>query len=865
MRTDLPKTTYLKDYTRPDFTVERLEMTVQLFEDRADVTSTLHIKRLNPKADTLTLNGEHISLLYLKVNNADLTKDQYFVNDKLLSIPGVHAEFTVTTKVTFDPAKNTALEGLYRSGDTYCTQCEPEGFRRITYMIDRPDVMATYTIRIEADNTLPVLLSNGNLIEKGALEGSRHFTVWHDPFPKPCYLFALVAGDLIETHDVFNTQSGKMVDLFIYTRKGDEGQVNHAMESLKKSFKWDEDMYGREYDLSVFNIVVVSDFNMGAMENKSLNIFNSALALAHKDTATDDDFINVEAVIAHEYFHNWTGNRITCRDWFQLSLKEGLTVFRDQMFTGDMHSHAAKRIDDVQTLRRFQFTEDAGPMAHPIRPDNYIEINNFYTLTVYEKGAEVIRMLYTLMGSENYRKATDLYFSRHDGQAVTCEDFIKCMEDTSGLDLKQFRLWYEQAGTPEITAICTYNNADKKYTVTLEQFIPPTFGQPHKKPMHIPVSFALIDKNGKEVEGSNQILHLRQQKQDFVFNNIQARPVPSILRGFSAPVRLKTNLSDDDLRFLMAHDTDGFNRWDCGQTLALRAVHKYLKGLHDDAFIKTWLQVLRQAADSTQDPTLMAEALSVPELSVISQDQIIIDPTILYNARTALMTDLAKAGRDLLLSLIEQNKSPDVFSISGADMGKRALKNKALGFLTYLKDDKDAASLAKTLYDNANNMTDRLSAFRALLEFGGKNAQLAKSDFYEAFKHHDLATNKWISAQTILVNEHTLPSLIALRDGPQFHWTNPNRVRALFSAFATNNPVCFHDPDGSGYAFVQDAILRLNTINPSIAARLLTPFKDWKRYTPDRQEKMKACLEKILAVPNLSNDVFEIVSKSLAA
>lgn len=861
MKTDTPKAIYLKDYTPPLYTVTHIDLSFRIFAGKTLVTA---VSRLSGDGDApLFLNGEHLKLISVTLDG--ITPD-YTLNDHGMTIqkPGKKT-FTLIIETEITPETNTALEGLYQSGGNYCTQCEAQGFRRITYFIDRPDVLSTYTVRIEADKTpCPVLLSNGNLIEEGAIEGGRHYTLWDDPTPKPCYLFALVAGDLEFVQDRFTTLDGRKVDLRIYVRKGDEGQCAHAMDSLKKSMKWDEDVYGRIYQYERFNIVAVSDFNMGAMENTSLNIFNTALVLAHPDTATDGDFGRVEGVIAHEYFHNWTGNRVTCRDWFQLSLKEGLTVFRDQEFSADMNSPAVQRIDDVTHLRRLQFPEDAGPLSHPVRPDNYIEINNFYTMTVYEKGAEVIRMFHTLLGPETYRKATDLYFDRHDGQAVTCDDWAQCMQDASAMDLSQFKLWYSQAGTPEVRAAGAYNAATKTYTLTLSQTIPDTPGQTNKKPMHIPVAVGLLGANGADLIGT-QVLNLTAPHQTFTFENVPSKPVPSILRNFSAPIKLTTDLTDDDLRFLMVHDSDGFNRWESGQTYMLRVIDRVMQthAVPQD-FIAAYGDLLSRALNPHADKALMARALSLPDIPVIAQRQDVVDPQAIHEAREKVLAALKLAHQDALLELYTANTKDGAFSLSPAAMGQRALRNAALGLLT-VPCSGECATLAFHHFKAAGNMTDRMAALSRLVEMSAPEREEALTDFYKRYKTHLLVIDKWFGVQAMAQRDDIFDVLKTLRAHPDFTMKNPNRVRSLFGAFAMNNPVCFHRADGAGYTFLKNAVIELNGINPQIAARLLTPLKEWKRYTQDRQEKMRAALEEIKGTDTLSPDVFEIVSKSLNA
>lgn len=853
MKTDTPQTIYLKNYRPYPYKIEHTNLNFDIYDGYTLVTAKTRFVAKDGSQTPIVLNGEYLELVEIKRDGAVLGVQDYKIDDRILSVPpsGDITELEITTKI--EPEKNTRLEGLYKSGDTYCTQCEAEGFRTITYYPDRPDVLTTFTTRIEADNALyPVLLGNGNRIDGGEVGEDRHFTIWEDPFPKPCYLFALVAGNLNHIHDTYTTMSGREVDLYIFVRPGDEGQCDHAMESLKKSMKWDEDTYGLEYDLDLFNIVAVSDFNMGAMENKSLNIFNTALVLAQQETATDGDFIRVESVIAHEYFHNWSGNRVTCRDWFQLSLKEGLTVFRDQEFSADMNSRAVQRIDDVQHLRRLQFAEDAGPLAHPIRPDNYIEINNFYTMTVYEKGAEVIRMMHTILGPESYRKGTDLYFSRHDGDAATCEDFVNCMEEASGVDLSQFRLWYEQAGTPTVKFKGIYDKSNKTYNVELSQDIPDTPGQTNKKPMHIPVKIGLLNDKGTEI--AEELLHLTAAKQSFTIENVPSEPVPSVLRNFSAPVKLSADLSDSELAFLMAHDNDGFNRWEAGQEYALRV----LDSGDDDGFVEAYGVLI----GDTADPAFLARAMALPSVSMMGQRQNEIDPPTLHKARQNLLAKLKRTHKPALEKIYKEFDSKGEFSVSAHAMGRRALRNAALDVLTSTQGT-GCRRRAKEQYDGANNMTDRIAALSVLADIDCEESEAAFADFYNRFKTYPLVIDKWFSLQAAAVRPDIINNIKKLKEHANFNIKNPNRVRSLYAAFAMNNPVMFHAADGSGYDFLTDAIIELNSINPQIAASLLTPMREWRRYTADRQKKMKAALERILATPNLSPDVFEISKKSI--
>jgi aminopeptidase N len=868
MRTEnavAPKTIYLKDYTPAPYLAKQINLSFNLLPGKTIVTSEVKYAK-NPAgvSNDLVLDGEEQNILSVALNGQRF--DSYSVADGQMTLVNPGDEFTLTIISEIDPAANTALEGLYQSQGNYCTQCEAEGFRRITYYQDRPDVLSIFTVRVEADaKAYPVLLSNGNLQDSGSLPDGRHYTVWHDPFPKPCYLFALVAGDLVRVADTFTTMSGRKVDLHIYVRAGDEKQCDHAMESLKKSMKWDEEVYGREYQLDLFNIVAVSDFNMGAMENTSLNIFNTALVLAHQETATDSDFMSVEGVIGHEYFHNWTGNRVTCRDWFQLSLKEGFTVFRDQEFSADLNSRAVQRIDDVNGLRRLQFPEDGSPLAHSVQPDQFIEISNFYTKTIYEKGSELIRMQHTLLGGETFRKATDLYFDRYDGHAVTCDDFVLCMADASGRDLSQFFRWYKQAGTPTVQVSSQYDAAQQSYTLTFKQSQPDTPEQTSKQPLHIPVAVGLLDDSGKEILPT-RVLEVTAREQTFTFADLPGRPVPSILRGFSAPVKLETDLSDDDLRLLQVHDTDGFNKWEAGQTLALRTIQRVMEKPETDIsqFVADVGTLVEQGLAVQGDKALLARALSLPLLGVIAQHQAVVDPAAIDEARTAILKQIKSTHKDALAALYDANRNTGEFSITPEAMGRRALQHAVLDILT-VTNGTGCAARSKAHYDAADNMTDRVTALACLSDSSQPQRAEVFADFYARFKNYPLVVDKWFSLQAIANREQIFDDLAMLRNHADFNIKNPNRVRSLYSAFAINNPVKFHDPSGNGYAFLRDVIIELNTINPQIAARMVTPLREWKRYTPALQAQMKAALEAILATPNLSGDVFEIVSKSLNA
>lgn len=864
-RTDTaPQTRYLKDYKKPDFKIVHVHLLFDIHVGKTTVTATTQFERLNKDAKDLILDGEKMALISAEINN---TPAKHSVDEKSLTIHDVPDSFTLKVVTEIEPENNTALEGLYSSSGNYCTQCEPEGFRKITYYLDRSDVMTKFTTRIEADKkACPILLGNGNCIEKGDLTDGRHFAVWEDPFVKPSYLFALVAGNLGHIHDTFTTMSGRKVDLYIYVNPGNEDKCHHAMLALKNSMKWDEEKYGREYDLNVFHIVAVNDFNFGAMENKSLNIFNSKLVLAKPETATDADYLAIEGVVAHEYFHNWTGNRITCRDWFQLSLKEGLTVFRDQSFSADMNSHAVQRIDDVEGLRGMQFAEDAGPMAHPIRPDNYIEINNFYTATVYEKGAEVIHMIHTLLGDEGYRKGTDLYFERHDGQAVTCDDFVQCMQDASGVDLTHFKLWYSQAGTPNLNAKTDYDATAKKFTITLSQHIPDTPGQTNKKPMHIPVSVGLLGAEGKDLlPEKTRILHLTEASQTFTFDGIKESPIPSILRGFSAPVKLQSDLTDDDLLFLMAHDSDGFNRWDAGQTCLQRLILKNAANRQNEIPRKLLEAFGKLINDTTTDKALLAKALTLPSENYLSQLMDVVDVDALYDARHAVMSIIGKNYCDDLMHLYKSNIDLHTpYAPSPEQVGRRRLKSAALRFIQ-ATDAESATVHAAEQYKTAQNMTDKVSALGILTDTQSSERQDAFDDFYQTFKHDPLVLDKWFSLQALADRDDAVEMVAALTDHADFTYKNPNRLRSLLGSFSFNNMRCFHRADGAGYKLLADTVIKVNGINPSTAARLLTPMRQWKRYDTSRKDLMQAQLKRILSEKDISNDVYEIVSKSLGS
>ena len=876
MRTETPRVIRLQDHRAPDYRIAEIALDFAIDAEATRVKATSKIVRQGAVGAPLVLNGENLKLISVALDGRTLAANAYAIGDETLTIPSPPENFTLEVVTEIAPAKNTALEGLYLANGIFCTQCEAEGFRRITYFTDRPDVLAVYTTRIEAPKaTLPVLLSNGNRIEAGELPGGRHYAIWHDPFPKPCYLFALVAGDLGVLKGEFVTMSGRRVDLAIYVEHGNEPRAAYALDSLKRAMKWDEENYGREYDLDIFMIVAVSAFNMGAMENKGLNIFNDKLILASPETATDADYERIESVVAHEYFHNWTGNRITCRDWFQLSLKEGLTVFRDQSFSADMRSAAVKRIDDVQLLRMRQFQEDAGPLAHPVQPQSYIAIDNFYTATVYEKGAEVIGMLKTLVGPEGYRQATDLYFARHDGQAATVEDWVKCFEDACGRDLSQFRLWYRQSGTPVIEAEGRYDAAAKTYALTLKQSLPPTPGQPDKKPMHIPVTLGLVGKSGvglpltlegENVPGhENRVLELTAPHQHFVFTGVQEEPLLSLGRHFSAPAVFKTPTSRAGRAALMAHDRDAFNRWEAGQTLAteilidMAEATKSGGALNADA---TYLGAIGEVLKDAESDMAFAALMMMPPLeSQIAMAKTPADPDAIHAARTALIRAVAAAHGERLQALYERLASPGPYSPDAASAGRRALRNACLRYVT-AADDEAAAELAERHYRAATNMTDMIAGLAALTRMISPRRDAALADFHDRFRKDPLVLDKWLGLQASAPAPDTIERVRRLMEHPAFDIKNPNRVRALVGAFSGNH-LRFHAADGAGYHLVAEAVNTLDGINPQIAARLAGAFENWRRYDAHRQGLMRGELEAIAGMKGLSANLFEVATKML--
>lgn len=867
-----PSVTYLKDYQPPAYLLDEVFLNINLFADHTIVNGVLHLVRNKdlPPQD-LILQGEAMELLEVRLDGKVLLPHQYHVDDKTLVISNLPDQCVLETHVKIKPQDNTTLNGLYKTRHNYCTQCESQGFRRITYFLDRSDVLTRYTVTISADKKqYPTLLSNGNLVDQKDLENGRHWVMWVDPFRKPSYLFALVAGDFDCLKDTFKTCTGRLIDCRIYVEKGNLNQATYAMESVKRAMKWDEDTFGREYDLDTYMIVAVSDFNMGAMENKGLNIFNDKYILAKPDTATDQDYINIESVIGHEYFHNWSGNRITVRDWFQITLKEGLTIFRDQSFTADMTSKSVKRIQDVNVIRSTQFAQDAGPMAHPIRPESYIEINNFYTVTVYNKGSEVIRMLQTLLGPKQFRQAMDLYWERYDGHAVTTEDFVSVMAETSKKDLKQFQRWYSQAGTPTLTIKGNYLADKKQYVLTVSQSCPPTPGQPIKEPFHIPVSVGLLDKQGKEFllemkgdaeKATTKILNLKEPTQSFVFENILAKPVPSLLRNFSAPVKLDFPYDNQELIFLMTHDSDGFNRWDASQQLACRIIQQFVQGETKvpQEFIDAFQSVLKTPG---LEKALVAEMLTLPSVGYLIELVEIANIDAIYQAIKQVKLALATQSRELLWKTYEQNHDSDHYELTALSMGKRALKNVCLNYLLAL-DDQDARELAFTQFTEANNLTDTMGALYALNNVDCKERTMAINQFYEQRKHQPLLMDKWFSLQAMSLLPTTLDTVKSLLKHPAFDINNPNRVHSLIGCFTRMNYLRFHDASGSGYQFLTDQVLDIDPKNPQVAARILQPLIRWKKFDTKRQGLMKSQLSRIASSKRLSNDVYELVTKSL--
>jgi aminopeptidase N len=880
MRTDTPQTIYRQDYTPPSYLVDTVELGFDLDPARTVVANRMTMRRNPDSAQReIELYGEDIELVALRLNGKTLGKREYRIEGKLLRIPNAPEQATLEIETVCAPGKNTTLSGLYVSNGNFFTQCEAEGFRRITYFPDRPDVMAKYTVMLRADkDKYPVLLSNGNLIEEGELGDGRHYAKWEDPFKKPSYLFALVAASLVCQQERFRLADGRDVLLQVWVEEGNLDKTDHAMQSLKKSIRWDEERFGLELDLDRFMIVAVGDFNMGAMENKGLNIFNTKYVLANPRVATDVDFQGIEAVVGHEYFHNWTGNRVTCRDWFQLSLKEGLTVFRDQEFSGDMvgtdSGRAVNRIDQVRTLRQSQFPEDAGPMAHPVRPDSFVEINNFYTVTVYEKGAEVVRMYQTLLGREGFRKGMDLYFERHDGAAVECDDFRSAMADASGRDLTQFERWYSQAGTPVVRAAMRYDQQAKTVELTLSQSCPPSPGQPGKLPFHIPVAVGLLGKNGRDLpltidgkkRGTTAVLELTEAEQTFRFTGVAEQPTPSILRDFSAPVVLEYDYGDEDLLHLFSHDSDPVNRWEAGQRLAMQRLLKLTADVSaggrmvlDDTFVEAMRRVL---TDKKLDPAFREQALLLPTESMIADQTEVVHPLSIHMARQFVRANIGTRLRDELMAAHGANQTPGEYRADAESIGKRALKNLALSYLAAAADP-EAIALAGKQFDDADNMTDRVAALGALIHARTPAAADALKRFHDEFAHEALVVDKWFALQASAPSTD-VAAVRTLMKHPAFNLKNPNRARSLVSTFCMANPAQFHVPDGSGYAYWAEQVIALDAINPQVASRLARAMDRWRRYAPALQVHMKKALQQVAGLKKLSNDVREVVSKALA-
>lgn len=873
-----PQTVYLANYKPPAYFIDEVHLDFNLGDEETIVKSLLRIRRNRHAGDSheLRLHGEELILEDIRLDNQLLDKDKYILTKDYLIIPDAPDLFELQITVKIYPHKNTALSGLYCSRDTFCTQCEAEGFRRITFYQDQPDVLARFTTVIHADKEkYPVLLSNGNLVASGDEENGRHWVKWEDPFKKPSYLFALVAGDFDLLQGRYMTQTNREIDLKIYVEKGLGDQSAHALYSLQEAMRWDEVAYGREYDLDIYMIVAIGDFNMGAMENKGLNIFNTKYVLAKPETATDMDYIQILSVVGHEYFHNWSGNRVTCRDWFQLSLKEGLTIFRDQSFTEDVLSQGVMRIHDVNALRESQFPEDAGPLAHPVRPDSYIEINNFYTATVYNKGAEVLRMLQSILGRLVFRKGMDLYFATYDGQAVTIEDFIKIMEDVSGLDLEQFRLWYSQAGTPVLTVEDDYDAAHETYALTISQHTPPTPGQSEKQPQHIPIRMGLLDADGGSVplhlEGQliepEKILHLTSRTQQFVFHHVKNKPVPSLLRGFSAPVKLKYGFTDEQLLFLFEHDRDEFNRWEAGQLYALHKIQQLIDDYRRERQLELpqeWVQALRNIlTQKTSDKYLLAEMLRLPSENYIGEQMQIIDVEAIHAVREFVLNELAQAleseFKQIYADYIPQ-AGPFRFDIK--DVGSRALKNCALGYLSRLPQGDDLA-MQQFNQSYKVNMTDAAAALACLANCESPLRQQALDTFYNYWQHDALVVDKWLAIQATSSLPSTLANIKKLSRDKAFDIKNPNKVYSLIGAFGMRNPSCLHAESGEGYVFLREIVQKLDELNPQVAARMIKPLTTWKRYSPDRQRLMCEQLEIILKSGIVSPDVYELASKSL--
>ena len=877
----MPRETFLADYQVPNYLVDQVSLHFDLGRSETKVRSVLSMRR-NPagQGGDCILEGEQMELMSIKLEGRLLQGNEYQRTDKNLLISAVPEKFDLEIETIIQPDKNTALEGLYHSGDLLCTQCEAEGFRRITYYPDRPDVMSVFTVSIAADREeWPIMLSNGNLEKQGQFEDGRHWVRWHDPHPKPAYLFALVAGNLHRQRDSFITMSGRTVALEIYVDPENSHKCDHALMSLKQAMKWDEETYGREYDLDVFMIVAVNDFNMGAMENKGLNVFNSACVLASPETATDRDFYTIQSIVGHEYFHNWSGNRVTCRDWFQLSLKEGFTVLRDQQFSADMNAASVQRIEDVNQLRTMQFAEDAGPMAHPVRPASFIEISNFYTVTIYEKGAEVVGMIKTIVGDAGFRKGTDLYFDRHDGQAVTTDDFVKAIEDANNVNLSQFKHWYAQAGTPILSIRTEYDVVRQQFTINIKQDCPATPDQQHKLPFHIPVAVGLLDKQGQPISlqqhGQTEpnteetiVLSIIEAEQQFTFINIASEPVLSLLRGFSAPVKVELARSNAELAFLMANDTDSFSRWDAGQQLLINILMQLVETAKQGTTLTLPIELIEQFSkvltDADSEPALVAKMLVLPSENYLAAQQKPADIDAIHTARSFVKKELAVKLKQQFSELYSSLNTKAVYAFNADAMAKRSLKNICLDYLMVTGDPMQIQRCLKQM-KQADNMTDTLAGLSSLVEQTGPESEHALRAFYEQWQHDKQVVDKWLAVQAQSSLPNALIRVKGLMKHPAFSITNPNNVRSLIGQFCRNNPINFHAIDGSGYQFLAEQILVLDKLNPQIAARQLGAFNSWRQYDARRQELMKNALNSIAEESDLSADVYEIVTKYLAA
>lgn len=866
---------YLKDYKAPGFTVESVNLDFNLNEDFCRVLAKTQIKKTSPGAE-LHLNGEDLKLVAIKINGQALSPDQYTITPEELIIPSVPEAFTLEVETELQPQNNTSLEGLYKSNGIFCTQCEAQGFRKITYFLDRPDIMTSYSVTIEADKTkYPVLLSNGDRIKVEDLGNGRHKAFWRDPHKKPCYLFALVAGDLGVIRDTFTTKTGRKVNLEVYAAHGKQERCWHAMDSLKKSMKWDEETFGLEYDLNDYMIVAIDDFNAGAMENKGLNIFNSRLVLADSNSATDVDFHSIESVVAHEYFHNWTGNRVTLRDWFQLSLKEGLTVFRDQEFSADMTDRGTQRIEDVDALRTGQFAEDAGPNAHPVRPESCMAVDNFFTMTIYEKGSEVIRMMQTIVGRKGFRKGMDEYFRRHDGQSVTTDDFASAISEPNGKDFSQFKRWYHQAGTPVVSIQEKFDASKGEYHLTLEQHCPATPNQPQKDPFHVPLMMGLLDSRGQELKlecekiqinsDGKHLIELKDKKESFVFKGLSERPVLSILREFSAPVNLKWEASQDDLYFLMEKDTDSFNRREMAQKLGLTVLHNLVAQARakspltvDPRFVKAMSAIIR---DASMDPGFKSKMLQLPSHAILAQEEAILDAEAFHQARTTLRTAIARENRTHLLDIYRQFHGVEPKSRDTKVFAHRSLKNQALGYLADLNDP-EILEIVNKQYWEAQNMTDRMAAMMLLADSDSAHREKALQNFHDEWKNDSVVINKWFTAQATTSRTNVLEDVKALTKHPAFSLTNPNNVYSLLRAFGANI-VRFHDPKMDAYEFYADKILEIDAKNPQVAARLCAAFNFVQKLEPAMKEKALKQIKRMVAVESLSKNSRELLQSAL--